>query len=147
MIPPPIPVPSVMQTKCCVPLPGDEIVGIMTSGEGVMVHARMCTSLLGISSERKLDVEWDKNASRVRNITIEVLCKDEKGVLVDISSAINDCDSNISGAEIKTRQDKKSVCVFEIGVRDAEHLRSIIRALQKIKQVIKVERVKSPEDN
>ncbi|MBI5643817.1 MAG: bifunctional (p)ppGpp synthetase/guanosine-3',5'-bis(diphosphate) 3'-pyrophosphohydrolase [Deltaproteobacteria bacterium] len=134
--------------KCCNPLPGDDIAGFITHGQGVAVHAVGCTNLLNIDSERKIDVAWDKRSKSTRPAKIEVVCRNEKGLLAEMTNAIKAADANISSAEIKTNQDNKAVCTFEVDVSDLAHLKIIIAGLQKIKKVIKVERIRGmPKDS
>ncbi len=128
--------------KCCNPLPGDEIRGFITHGQGVAIHAAGCPNLLNIDKERRIEVEWDKKARASRPVKIQVISKNEKGLLAEMSNAIKAADANISSAEIRTNNENKAVCTFEVEVVDLAHLKSIIKALQKIKKVLKVERVK-----
>ncbi len=128
--------------KCCNPLPGDEISGFITHGHGVAVHAAGCSNLINIDKERRIDIEWDKKAKTLRPVKIEVISKNEKGLLAEMSHAIKSADANISSAEIKTTPDNKALCTFEVEVSDAGHLKNVIKSLQKIKKVLKVERVR-----
>ena len=67
--------------KCCEPLPGELIAGSITHGQGVTIHVKGCPKLADIDMERRIDVEWDKAAAIARPIRIEVVAKDEKGLL------------------------------------------------------------------
>ncbi len=128
--------------RCCNPLPGDEIAGFITHGQGVAIHAVGCSNLLNIDADRRIEVAWDRKARTTRPARIEVVCRNEKGMLAEMTNAIKAADANISSAEIKTNQDNKAICTFEVEVNDLTHLKSIISALQKIKKVIKVERLR-----
>lgn len=128
--------------RCCNPLPGDEIAGFITHGQGVAIHAVSCPNLLHIDKERKIDVQWDKKARTTRPVRIQVVCRNEKGLLAEMTNAIKAADANISSAEIKTNQDNKAICTFEVEVNDLAHLKNIIKSLQKIKKVLKVERLR-----
>ncbi len=127
--------------KCCYPLPGDDIVGFISHGQGVSIHNAKCPNLLTVDPERQIEVEWDKETRTLRQVKIEVICVNEKGLLADMSSAIKNADANISGADIKTVPDNKAICSFDIEVNDREHLKNTIRSLQKVKKVLKVTRV------
>lgn len=128
--------------KCCNPLPGDEIAGFITHGQGVAVHAVGCPNLLNIDKDRRIDVAWDKKARPTRPARIEVICRNEKGLLAEMTNAIKAADANIASAEIKTNSENKAICTFEVEVNDLAHLKTIMKSLQKIKKVLKVERVK-----
>ena len=127
--------------NCCNPLPGDDIVGFITVGRGVSVHTVDCHNLSEFLPDRKIEVAWGKKLKAVRPVRIEVVCLDEKGVLADMSSTITSAEANITSAQILTTKDKKAKCVFEVQVDDLKHLRQVIGSLEKIKEVIKVERL------
>ena len=129
--------------KCCNPLPGDKIVGFITHGQGVAVHLARCSTLLQADADRMIDVEWDKKTKTTRPARIVVVCKNEKGILADMSNAIKAADANISDLQIKATPDNKVTCTFEVEVTDYTHLKNIMKALSKIKMVLKVERSKS----
>jgi len=130
--------------KCCNPLPGDEIDGFITHGQGVSVHAVGCPNLLHIDRDRRIEVAWDRKLKSTRPVNIQVVCRNEKGLLAEMTNAIMTADANISSADIRTSPDDKdkAVCTFEVEVNDLNHLKSIIAAIKKIKKVIKVERLK-----
>src|SRR3990170_1723695 len=129
--------------RCCNPLPGDEIDGFITHGQGVSVHAVGCPNLLHIDKDRMIEVAWDKKSKTTRPVNIQVVCRNEKGLLAEMTHAINTADANISSADIRTSQDDKAVCTFEVEVSDLNHLKNIIASIKKIKKVIKVERLKT----
>ncbi len=127
---------------CCSPLPGDRIMGFITHGHGLEVHLARCPSLLNVDKERMIDVAWDKDSHMTRSVRIMVVCKNVKGMLADLTGAIHASDANISSADIRSIPDNKSLCTFEVEVRDIKHLKTIIDALSKINKVQKVKRIK-----
>ncbi|MFQ5465435.1 MAG: RelA/SpoT family protein [Thermodesulfobacteriota bacterium] len=128
---------------CCNPLPGDGIIGFVTHGQGVSVHAARCPNLLNTDKDRWIDVKWDLKTRATRPVKIEVICKNEKGVLAEVTGAINSADANIANADIKTiPEENRAVCAFEVEVEGITHLKSIIGALKKIKNVVKAERLR-----
>ena len=128
--------------KCCNPLPGDLIVGYITRGRGVTVHASDCHSILQGASERMIDVEWDLDDKSTHLISIMIVCDNKKGLLAAMSSAIASSEANITNAHVRTAQDGTAVNTFEIEVSDLKHLQNIMDSLRTIKGVIKVERLK-----
>lgn len=130
--------------KCCNPLPGDDIDGFITHGQGVSVHAAGCPNLLHIDRDRRIEVAWDTKLKTTRPVNIQVVCRNEKGLLAEMTNAIMTADANISSADIRTSPDDKdrAICTFEVEVADLGHLKAIITAIKKIKKVIKVERLK-----
>ncbi|MDP2688864.1 MAG: bifunctional (p)ppGpp synthetase/guanosine-3',5'-bis(diphosphate) 3'-pyrophosphohydrolase, partial [Deltaproteobacteria bacterium] len=131
--------------RCCNPLPGDDIAGFLTHGQGVSVHSAGCSNLINIDNDRKIEVAWDKKARATRPAKVEVVCRNEKGLLAEMTNVIKAADANISSAEIRTNQENRAICTFEIEVRDLAHLNSIINALHRIKKVLKVERLKGSQ--
>jgi GTP pyrophosphokinase len=129
--------------KCCNPVPGDEIVGFITRGRGVTVHAADCPVALESDPARRIDVAWNRDRKSVLPVKIRVSCHDQKGILANISQAIANCEANITSASIQSTVDKMGVNIFEVEVTDLEHLRRVMNAITKVKGVTQVERMKS----
>jgi GTP pyrophosphokinase len=128
--------------KCCNPVPGDEIIGFITRGKGVTVHAADCQFALESDPERRVDVAWSKFKTAVLPVKIRVLCHDVKGILATISLAITNCEANIASAQIQSTIDQRGENIFEVNVTDLAHLQKVMNSLMKIKGVIKVERIR-----
>jgi GTP pyrophosphokinase len=128
--------------KCCNPVPGDEIIGFITRGKGVTVHAADCQFALESDPERRVDVAWSKVKTAVLPVKIRVLCHDVKGILATISLAITNCEANIASAQIQSTIDQRGENIFEVNVTDLAHLQKVMNSLMKIKGVIKVERMR-----
>jgi len=128
--------------KCCNPLPGDEISGYITRGRGVTVHTADCTNILGSEPQRLIQVSWNLKEKAVHAVRARVTCNDKKGLLAEISSALASSEVNIIRADVITTEDRKAVCTFELEVNDLKHLQNAFRALTKLKNVIKVERLR-----
>lgn len=129
--------------RCCNPIPGDPIVGFITRGRGVTVHATTCQKSLDMEDERKVDVRWNKTIQANRHVKIRILSHDMPGILADMSQAIAGCGVNISQANIRTTKDKKAISLFEIEVTSTDQLAKVISSLESKKAVINVERVKT----
>jgi GTP diphosphokinase / guanosine-3',5'-bis(diphosphate) 3'-diphosphatase len=127
--------------KCCNPLPGDEVVGFITRGRGVTVHAADCSLALESDPERRVDVAWNRDKKTALPAKIKVACHDQKGILANISLAITNCEANITSASIQSTVDKRGINIFEVEVTDLEHLNRLKAAIMKVKGVIKVERL------
>ncbi|HUT49839.1 MAG TPA: bifunctional (p)ppGpp synthetase/guanosine-3',5'-bis(diphosphate) 3'-pyrophosphohydrolase [Alphaproteobacteria bacterium] len=126
-----IPGMAVHYAGCCHPLPGDRIVGIITTGKGVTIHTIDCETLEAFSSqpERWLDVGWDAGASGLVT-RISVIVGNEPGALGDLSSIIGKNDGNISNLKITSRDQDFFEMIIDIEVRDVRHLTDIIAALR-----------------
>lgn len=129
--------------KCCNPLPGDEIVGFITRGQGVTIHTADCPFVAESDPERRIDVTWAKGKSAALPVRLRVFCMDEKGILANMTLAITNAEANIVSAQIKSTVDKRGENIFELNVTDLTHLNKVVNSLMKVKGVMKVERVKS----
>ena len=126
--------------RCCHPLPGEEIAGIITRGRGVTVHVASCPTGLEADPERRVEVNWSEDAQMPRGVKIEVSCADEPGLLAAISSAISEAGVNIARAHIRTFDDK-AVNTFEIMIGSSDQLRQVLQDISRVKGVYKATRV------
>ncbi|MBI3300847.1 MAG: bifunctional (p)ppGpp synthetase/guanosine-3',5'-bis(diphosphate) 3'-pyrophosphohydrolase [Deltaproteobacteria bacterium] len=127
--------------RCCNPLPGEPIRGVITRGKGVTVHTGDCQRLLESDPQRHVAVSWDNGAEYVRPIKIEVLCEDRPGLLAAMSKAISATGLNITSADVRTLPDKRARDIFEVMVGSAEDLERVMRNLGRVRGVVKVARV------
>ena len=128
-------------SKCCEPLPGDRIVGFITRGRGITVHRGDCAQVLRLDPLRKVDVSWDLEVKSPRRVKITIHSQDSMGLLSDVTRAITDSGANINSAQVKTTGAGKAVHFFEVTVENANQLQGILRGIEMVKGVIKVERV------
>ena len=126
--------------RCCHPLPGEEIAGIITRGRGVTVHVASCPTGLEADPERRVEVNWSEDAQMPRGVKIEVSCADKPGLLAAISSVISEAGVNIARAHIRTFDDK-AVNTFEIMIGSSDQLRQVLQAISRVKGVYKATRV------
>jgi GTP pyrophosphokinase len=129
--------------RCCNPLPGDPIRGVITRGKGVTVHTGECHRLLESDPQRHVEVSWENGAHYVRPVKIEVLCEDRPGLLAAMSKAISATGLNISSADVRTLPDKRARDVFEVIVGSAEELDRVMRNLGRVRGVVKVTRMRT----
>ncbi len=136
-------------SKCCCPVPGDPIMGYMTRGRGLTIHALGCPNLqaLDYEKDRLVEVEWDAEIQGNHSVKVCVLTVDQPGVLAKVSSAISASQANISRAEISTREDQKAVLDFVVEVSNILHLDRTLDAVRQIDGVISARRVRGWEDS
>jgi GTP pyrophosphokinase len=127
--------------KCCSPLPGDHIIGFVTRGRGITVHATGCTRAIDADPERRIDVDWDDNTSVLRPVSIRVITTDRPGILANISQAFTDSGVNISQANCKVNSATKAVNTFEVLIKDSEQLNRILNHIRSLKGVVAVDRL------
>jgi guanosine-3',5'-bis(diphosphate) 3'-pyrophosphohydrolase len=129
--------------RCCWPIKGEPIVGYVTSGKGVTIHASRCGHVTRevLDSERMVDVTWDSAASGSYKSRLLVRANDATGLLAKVASGIAQLDANITKAEVITTADKKAQIKLSLIIRDLKHLEAIIKKITGIKEISSVERI------
>ena len=132
-------------SRCCHPVPGDRILGYITRGRGLTIHAVDCPNLeaLDYDKERLVEVEWDSATPSTHSVKMSIVAVDKTGVLANVSSAIAECQANISRAEIATREDQKAVLDFIVEVSDTRHLQQVLKAVERVDGVITARRLRA----
>jgi GTP pyrophosphokinase len=131
--------------RCCNPLPGDAIVGFITRGRGLTVHARECLTVAKsvLDRERLIDVEWDVEEPAKRPVRIAVyIGNDRPGLLSEITGAISSRNGNITKAEVTVTDDRRGINNFVVEVADLRQLQDIMTAIRLVPDVMNVERVR-----
>jgi len=130
-------------SRCCRPLPGEEIMGLVTKGRGVAVHRKDCTNLVNakIDKKRLVKVEWDMSADIYYPVEIEVETFDRVGVLHDVLEKIADKKVNVSSANIKTKRGSIMFLKLVVDVLNLEQLKQAISAIREVADVYDVKRV------
>lgn len=127
---------------CCNPVPGDRVVGFITRGRGVTIHTVDCQSVVDEDPNRKVEVEWDSTKGYSYPVRIRIYSDDKKGLLAEVSSSFVSNEANITNASVETTDDRKAIGTFELQIRDLNHLKKVIKGLEKIKGVHRVERMR-----
>jgi GTP diphosphokinase / guanosine-3',5'-bis(diphosphate) 3'-diphosphatase len=131
-------------SRCCTPVPGDEITGFVTRGHGVSVHRADCTNLrhlLDSEPERLVAVRWSPTEDSLFLVAIQVEALDRTGLLSDVTRAISDQHVNILSASVTTTRDRVAVSKFTFEMGDPKHLGHVLRAVRSIDGVYDVYRV------
>ena len=138
---------AVRFSKCCSPVPGDEIVGYVTRGRGVSIHRTDCINVLSMPEEdrkRLIDAEWQQpeNEKEGRLYTTEILiyANNRMGMFVDISKIFNEIKINIASMNAKTNKQGKATISLSFETSGTEQLNRIIAKLRKVDGVIDIER-------
>ncbi|WP_325247029.1 RelA/SpoT family protein [Dysosmobacter sp.] len=133
-------------SKCCTPVPGDEIIGFITRGYGVSVHRADCPNA---SPERRsapgqegrwIKVTWGSDTLDSYPTTLEVVCKDRSNLLLDVSAALSTTNTFVLGVNSRSTEDNFAMIRLEIKVRDDAHLKTVMNKLNQISGVLKVNR-------
>lgn len=126
--------------KCCMPVPGDEIIGFITRGKGISVHRKDCLNIKHLEHDRLIEVFWtaDDNSKVQTKISIE--CIDTPGILATITGLLSANQVNITAVKANSTSDKRALIDFTIEVKDRTHLSDIINKISQIGEVISVKR-------
>ena len=138
---------AVRFSKCCNPVPGDEIVGFVTRGRGMTIHRTDCVNMLHLSDaerERLIDAEWEDTAESGEGgqylAELTMYADDRQGLLMDISRVFTEAKIDVKSMNIRTS--KKGTATLDMGfiVHGREELNSVIEKLRQIESVIDIER-------
>jgi len=137
--------PDVMSkmARCCTPVPGDEITGFITRGEGVSVHRVDCKNVKSLSKERLVDVSWADQARGVFMVQIQIEALDRSGLLSDVTRVLTENHVNILNASVSTGRDRVAISKFIFEMADPGHLDHLLNPVRKIEAVYDVYRLKT----
>jgi GTP pyrophosphokinase len=134
-------------SKCCNPVPGDDIVGFITKGRGVSVHRVDCSNIISLPEEEKarlIDVEWDSSEdSGNYDADIFIHSVDRKGLFNDLSRKCVDMDVNISGVNLKINNDNTADILMTLSISNTNQMEKILRNLQQVESVLEVYRART----
>ena len=134
-------------SKCCSPVPGDEIVGFVTRGRGVSIHRTDCINIINLSDmerARLIDAEWqqdtDGDGKGLYIAEIKIFCHDRKGLLVDITKIFTEREISINGINSKTSKQGIATISVSFSVKGKEELERLVEKVRQIESVIDIER-------
>ena len=131
-------------SKCCNPVPEDEIIGFITRGRGVSVHRKDCVNVNDLISQedRMIDVFWYDNVQSSYNVDIEIMGSDRNGLLADIIKQIATVKTRLIAVNSRVNKDKIVITDVTVEVENIDDLNNILKALRKIDNVYEVNRKK-----
>ncbi len=133
-------------SKCCAPLPGDEIIGFITRGHGVSIHKRDCNNVPHDISrcaepDRWIPAHWDRGRTESFISTLSISAIDRAGLLVEVMTAVQNMRVAVHSVNARQVKGGNSITVLTVSAESVEHLRSIIARLEKLPGVFNVERI------
>jgi guanosine-3',5'-bis(diphosphate) 3'-pyrophosphohydrolase len=140
----------VYRARCCNPIRGEEIIGYVTRGKGVAVHARSCPNVQNLlyESDRRIQVEWapmpsESGATKAQTypVKLTVFCEDRTGMLKEFTAIISDDGTNIRSVDTKPLPDAEAMVDFVIETVDVRHLNRLVERLRRVPGVREVQRV------
>ena len=130
--------------KCCRPIPGDPILGFVTSGRGIVIHTEDCKNVVEYRNrpEKWIDVAWESDIEGEFPIDIRLLVQNQRGVLATVAATLAELDANIENVSIEERDGMHSTLSFTVAVKDRQHLARIMRRLRSLEMVVRIHRLK-----
>ena len=131
-------------SKCCNPLPGDEIIGYITKGRGVSIHRADCINCKELLSEeqRLIEVKWQQEAKASYIAELKIYANDRTGLLADVALALKEIKANMTSLNARTTNVKEVIIELDVEVEDTEKLNKVIKVLRKVDSVYEVQRSK-----
>ena len=132
----------IYRAKCCSPIMGEPIVGYITRGKGVSVHAQSCKNVVNLfyDPERRIAVEWDRGGEAAYEVRIGVSVEDRPGVLAAITALLAGLSTDIRDAQVRTFDDHTAAIDLTLRIQDLKHLEKVVKAIRAVTGVIDVER-------
>jgi guanosine-3',5'-bis(diphosphate) 3'-pyrophosphohydrolase len=136
---------AVQIARCCQPIPGDPIVGQLRVGSGLMIHAHDCPTLRRNrkDGDQWVDVEWERDNSRVFEVGIRVIAANRPGVLAKVAFEIAECGANIQNVGMEEDGSLYTQIHFTLQVSDRVHLARIMKGLRRVPEVVRIARVRA----
>jgi guanosine-3',5'-bis(diphosphate) 3'-pyrophosphohydrolase len=138
----------VYRARCCNPIRGEEIIGYVTRGKGVAVHARSCPNVQNLlyESDRRIDVEWAKTPAEIAGqaqkypVKITIYCDDRSGMLKEMTAIISNDGTNIRAVETRDADNGEAIVEFVVDAEDLRHLNKMVLGLRRLPGVREVQR-------
>jgi GTP pyrophosphokinase len=135
----------VFRARCCSPIRGEKIVGYITRGKGVSVHAASCPNVLNLLYDpgRRIEVAWDKRVdARAYTVRLTIQVEDRRGLLADVTSGIAGVKINIKNVEATTNENHRGRINLTIEIPDLKRLQQVMALVRKVPGVLDVERAR-----
>lgn len=131
--------------KCCRPIPGDPIIGHISKGRGMVIHQEACHNIADIrdNPEKTVILAWDDDLHGEFYTGLKILVEADPNVIAHIAAAVTDADAAIDRIHRDERDARTSVISLDVGVQDRQHLAAVVRAVRKIKSVVKITRIRT----
>ncbi len=133
----------VFRAKCCNPIRGEKIVGYITRGKGVSVHAATCPNVVNLlfDPERRIDVEWDGGTDALPyTVRLKISVEDRRGILADVTASVADMNTNIREVEANADEDHRGSIRMTVEISDLKHLETVMKSIRNVDGVLAVER-------
>lgn len=129
-------------SKCCRPIPGEEIIGFISKGRGIAIHRKDCKNIVEqeLPQDRLVKVNWNPKSEMLFPVDVEIEAFDRVGVLKDILGQISEMSTNVCAAKVTTKRGSSAFLKLTVDVKNKEQLDAVISAIRKVKDVYDVKR-------
>jgi len=137
-------------SKCCTPVPGDEVIGYVTRGRGITLHRRGCPNVAAYMErepDRLVEVQWDQAGGERFNTGLKIVSLDRVGLLNDIAALFSESKTNIRAAKMRAHPNKTATFDLTVEVVDLTHLNSLIEKLGRLSDIMEVRRTSNPGES
>ena len=128
-------------SRCCNPVPGDEIAGFVTRGRGVSVHRKDCPNLKSVEKERMIPVEWEGTQDQSYHVDIEVSGLDRRGLLHEVLQAVSETKTNLPAVSGKADRRGMASIHMTISIRNLNDLQSVVDRIKRVRDIYSVRRI------
>ena len=131
--------------KCCHPIPGDPVVGHISSGRGMVIHTENCNNVIDIrdNPDKCVSVTWDPNVEGEFSVEFRVELENQRGIIATLATTITGAEANIEKISTLERDARFSIVNLSLNVRNRVHLARVMKRVRLIKAVARVTRVQS----
>ncbi|MEY3200493.1 MAG: hypothetical protein RIR70_43 [Pseudomonadota bacterium] len=136
---------AVQIARCCRPIPGDPILGLIRKGQGLEIHTHDCPAAAKTRNERDrwVDVEWELADGKLYEVQIRVVIEDRRGVLGKVTTEIGNAESNILNVTMDQDRNAHTLLHFTLQVTSRQHLARVMRNVRRVPEVVRINRVRS----
>jgi guanosine-3',5'-bis(diphosphate) 3'-pyrophosphohydrolase len=128
--------------KCCRPIPGDQILGFLSAGKGIIIHRENCKNVIefGKHPEKYIFVQWAKDITGLFKVELKIDVINKKGILAAIANALSESNAHIENVQVDETDHQHNILIFLIHIKDRAHLANIIRRIRSMSVVTKISR-------
>lgn len=140
---------AIRRSKCCTPVPGDEVMGYVTRGRGITLHRKGCPNLLSYAErepDRLIDVEWGQSTGERFRTGLHIEAMDRVGLLNDISAIFSESKTNINSAKIRAFPNKTAAFELVVEIDDLQHLNKLITSVGNLSDILEIRRTSIAEE-
>ena len=131
-------------SRCCNPVPGDEIIGFITRGRGVSIHRANCPNLESVEENeenRLIEVEWETDSQVQYSVEIEVSGLDRRGLITEVMMAVSETKTDITAVTGRADKRKNATILLTINIRNVDHLHSVVERIKRVRDIYTVRRI------